>query len=173
MHRHEAGRCRPSRARTTALRSRRRIVNGKGRGATRKELRGERGERSARKHQVELWTNSSRDEKRPPREEWPTAMKILTVALDRDRRSFYYCFFPLLLSFLRRPARAGVRLLLSPATIYRRRVPISRASSSTLLTHMRLPVGTRKVLRKSQDAARVDNSRARDYVINATPDEKQ
>lgn len=43
----------------------------------------------------------SQDEERPPREEWPTAMKILTGTLalaDRPTRSFYYCFFPAFLS---------------------------------------------------------------------------
>jgi len=130
----------------------------KRRGATRKELRGEKGKGRERKHQVEPWMNPSRDEERPLREEWSTAMKILTgtVALaDRPSRSFYYCFFPLLLSF---PPSRSHRY---PSPSLRERFtdaayqPHERLRRRYFI-HMRLLVGTRKVLRKSQDAARVD-----------------
>lgn len=107
MHRHEAGRCRPSRTRTTALRS---YHPPPSRGRTgreeeerrRKNYMVKRG-RCARKRPLDgTWTNPSQDGERPPREEWPIAMKILTgtVALaDRSSRSFYYRFFSLLLFF--------------------------------------------------------------------------
>lgn len=62
------------------------------RGATRKELRGEEGEMRA-KAPDGTWTNPNQDEERPPKEEWPIAMKILT-GTDHSNQSFCYRFFP-------------------------------------------------------------------------------
>lgn len=114
------------------------------------------------------WTNPSQDEERPPREEWPTAMKILTgtVALapteKRVSRSFYYCFFYFFLSLP--PPR-----VYSPSHSLRERFTeaahnVVRAPSPR--DYLSLREGFSQ---KSHDARR--HPRARDYAI--ATDEKQ
>lgn len=101
-----------------------------------KELRGyekmgEGGDQARETRESTRWNlDEAKDEERPPREEWPTAMKILTGTLclalaDRLSRSFYYCFFLLSLLLhihlsLALPLPASVSL--SSGTIYRGRV---------------------------------------------------
>lgn len=110
------------------------------RGATRKELHGEERETRA-KAPDGTWTNPSQDGERPPREEWPIAMKILTgtAALAETARVALFIIVSSLPSFS----------LLSPVlqhpsptfTIYQDRV--------TALAEVTLhEIDTRKVLQK-------------------------
>lgn len=120
------------------------------------------------------WTNLSQDEERPPREEWPTAMKILTgtVALAptaRESRSFYYCFFSLLLFSLPpppTPPSPSLRERFTEAT-YKRRLLLEVG-----LPYLTLSLKTRRIFAKIIQHVR-KHSRARDYAITAATNEKQ
>lgn len=107
------------------------------RGATRKELHEEG--RTPAKAPDGTWTNPSQDGERPPREEWPIAMKILTgtaALADRSRDSVFLLSFLFSLPFLSSLPFFSVRLLFFENDLPRPRVT-SRVPLSKLLTYAR------------------------------------